>query len=101
MVDKRYDFPVIAASKVIIRKGNKILLTREPEGHAWMPGKLGLPGGKFYLNESILEGTERKIKEETGLKCKLQGLFEVVNILMPKERRFITSFLLLITFQEK
>jgi ADP-ribose pyrophosphatase YjhB (NUDIX family) len=93
MLDKRYDFPVMAASKVIIQKGDEILLTREPKDHIWMPGRLGLPGGKFYLNESILEGTERKIQEETGLKCKLRGLFEIVNILMPKKTTYHFIFI--------
>lgn len=84
MIDKRYVYPIIAASKVIITKENKILLTREPQDNSWMPGRLGLPGGKFLINESILDGTKRKIKEETGLDYKLKGLFEVINILMPE-----------------
>jgi len=80
---ERYDYPITVASKVIIRKGGPILLTREPQDHTWMPGRLGLPGGKVLLNESILEGTKRKIKEETGMECKLVGLFKIINILMP------------------
>ena len=82
---ERYDYPITVASKVIIRKGNSILLTREPLDHTWMPGRLGLPGGKLLLNESILDGTERKIKEETSLKCKPTGLFKIINILMPRK----------------
>ena len=84
MTDKRYTYPIIAASKVIITKENKILLTREPQDNSWMPGRLGLPGGKFFINESILDGTKRKIKEETGVNYKLKGFFEIINILMPE-----------------
>lgn len=82
-LDTRYDFSIIVASKVIIRKSDSILLTREPKDHTWMPGRLGLPGGKFYLHEDILEGTKRKIREEAGVECNLVGLFRIIDILMP------------------
>ncbi len=84
-IKERYDYPITVASKVIIKRGDSILLTREPSDHTWMPGKLGLPGGKLLLNESIIRGTKRKIKEETGLECKPTGLFKIINILMPEK----------------
>ena len=50
-----------------------------------MPGRWGLPGGKYYLHESISEGTQRKIREEAGVACEIKGLFKIVQILMPEK----------------
>ena len=75
----------MAASKVIIRKDNSILFTKEPKENEWMPGRWGLPGGKYYLHESISEGTQRKIREEAGVACEIKGLFKIVQILMPEK----------------
>lgn len=85
MADARYEYPIMAASKVIIRKGDQILCTREPLENEWMPGRLGLPGGKYYLNEGVMDGTKRKIAEEAGVECEIKGLFKIIQILMPQK----------------
>ncbi len=87
--DPRYNYPIVLACKVIIRKGNTILLTREPLDHTWMPGRLGLPGGKLLINEGISEGLQRKISDETGVVCEIKGLVRIIDILMP-EKTFTT-----------
>ncbi len=80
--DPRFQFEIRVSSKVIIRKQQNILLTREPRENRWMPGRLSLPGGKCYLHEDIIEGTVRKILEETGVRCKLVGVLKVLNLVM-------------------
>lgn len=93
MENGRYEYPIIVACKVIIRKGDRILLIREPDSHTWMPGRLGLPGGKLLLHESISVGLKRKIREETGLKVKITGLFKIVDILLPEKTVYHFIFL--------
>ena len=88
-----YNYPVTVGVKVIIKKDEHILLTKEPQSHSWMPGRLGLPGGKLFLNESISSGLKRKIKDETGLSVKGAGLFKVVGILMPEKTVYHLIFL--------
>jgi ADP-ribose pyrophosphatase YjhB (NUDIX family) len=84
-----YNFLTTVGCKVVIRKEDNILMTREPSDHTWMPGRLGLPGGKVKLNESIDECVERKIADETGLKCNIKGLFKIINILMPEKNHWM------------
>jgi 8-oxo-dGTP diphosphatase len=91
-VDEKYTFLTTVACKVIVRKGDKILLTQEPEDHTWMPGRWGLPGGKVLLNEDIIESARRKLKEETGLDCEMRGLMRMVDVLMPEKNHYAIIF---------
>lgn len=91
-MDKRFDYPSIVAIKIIIKKADKILLIREPETNEWMPGRLGLPGGKVMLNESLPQAIERKIRTEIGLEIKLSGLIKIIDILMPEKNVYHCVF---------
>ncbi|MCX6812303.1 MAG: NUDIX domain-containing protein [Candidatus Berkelbacteria bacterium] len=84
-MDKRFDYPSIVAVKIALKNGDKILLIREPETNDWMPGRLGLPGGKLMLNESLPQAIERKIKTEIGLEIEIKGIVRIVDILMPEK----------------
>lgn len=92
-MDKRYDYPSIVAVKIVVKQDDTVLLIREPETNEWMPGRLNLPGGKLFLNESILEALERKIKTEVGLEVETKGLIKIVDILMPEKNVFHLVFL--------
>ncbi len=78
-----YDYPSTFVVKIIVRKNNQTLLVREPKDNEWMPGRLGLPGGKLLLNETIEEGIRRKIAEEIGFEVAVNGLVTLVDIIMP------------------
>ncbi|GGE63558.1 8-oxo-dGTP diphosphatase [Priestia taiwanensis] len=68
----------------MIQDGDKVLLMKRPN-HLGFPGYLA-PGGKVEFPESIVHGTAREVKEETGLTVSnliFKGLDEYVN---PKER---------------
>lgn len=80
-----YDFQNIVAIKMLIRRGDEVLLVREPDYNDWMPGRLGLPGGKPLLNETLNEALERKIKTEVGLTISVQGIAKIVDIIMPQK----------------
>lgn len=80
-----YDFQNIVAVKMLIRRGDEVLLVREPEFNDWMPNRLGLPGGKPLVNETLAETVERKIGTEVGLKVDIKGIVKIVDIIMPKK----------------
>jgi len=78
-----YNFESVMAVKIVVRKGDCVLLLKEPEINEWMPGRWGLPGGKLLLNEKISTAIERKIKTEIGLNIALRGIVQFIDILMP------------------
>lgn len=80
-----YDFQNIVAIKLLIKNGDKILLIREPEFNEWMPNRLGLPGGKPLLHETLGEALARKIKTEVGLEIHVKGILKIVDIIMPQK----------------
>lgn len=92
-MDQKYNYPSIVAVKIIVKKNDQILLLREPETNEWMPCRLGLPGGKLLLNESIQSALERKIKTEIGLEVEVKGLIKIIDILMPKKNIYHLIFL--------
>lgn len=80
-----YDFKNDIAIKLLIRKNNEILLIREPEFNDWMPGRLGLPGGKPLLGETLEAAMRRKIQTEVGFEVNIKGVVKIINILMPQK----------------
>lgn len=80
-----YDYPSVFAVKLLVRRGDSILLVREPEHNEWMPGRLGLPGGKPLEGEFITGTLERKIATEVGFEVKVTGIVKLVNIMMPEK----------------
>lgn len=80
-----YDFQNIVAIKFLVKRNDTILLIREPEYNEWMPNRLGLPGGKPLLNESLSETIFRKIKADIGFEINIKGIAKIVNILMPEK----------------
>jgi ADP-ribose pyrophosphatase YjhB (NUDIX family) len=75
-----YSYPTIVAVKVAIVRNRKVLLLREPPTNEWMPGRLGLPGGKPTLTEFLRDTIERKIRTEVGFKVEVLGIGRIVNI---------------------
>lgn len=63
---------MVAVGAVIRDKKGRILLVkhRQQKGGFWQ-GKWICPGGKLELGETVEEGIEREVKEETNLEIKL------------------------------
>jgi ADP-ribose pyrophosphatase YjhB (NUDIX family) len=80
-----YDFQNIVAIKILVKRNDTILLIREPEYNDWMPNRLGLPGGKPLLNESLSETITRKVKSDIGFEIDVKGIVKIENILMPEK----------------
>lgn len=66
----------VAVGGVIYNRG-KYLLVQEAQAKCY--GKWNIPTGKLELNESVLEGTVREIKEETGCDVSITGILQIVN----------------------
>lgn len=61
----------------IIRKGSRVLLVRravEP-----LKGKWSIPGGAVEVGEELTTALRREMREETGLKVRVQGVVEVLD----------------------
>lgn len=69
------------AVKCIIEEKGKILLMKESSKSSWKPGTWSLPGGKMDEKESFLDTFHREMQEETGLKVKISGLFEIEELI--------------------
>lgn len=63
---------MVAVGAVLEDDAGRILLVRHvPERRGYWQGKWICPGGKLELGESIEEGIEREVKEETNLDIRL------------------------------
>lgn len=66
--------PVVGVGGVVISDARALLIRR---GHAPLAGQWSIPGGTLEVGETIIEGIERELAEETGLQVQVLGLIEV------------------------
>lgn len=59
---------VSVAGVIVDDEGRALIIRRRDNGH-WEP-----PGGVLELNESITDGLQHELKEETGLQVTIEGL---------------------------
>lgn len=73
--DERIQF-FIGVNPLVVKNGKLLLgLRKNVFGHnTW-----GLPGGHLEANESIEKCAERELKEETGIRCKIFVINNIVN----------------------
>ena len=66
------DQPVVGVGAVVIKDGKVLLVKRgaEPNKGVW-----AIPGGSLKLGETLQEGAEREILEETGITIKAREPF--------------------------
>ena len=57
-------------------RGDVLLIRRAKEPRK---GQWSLPGGKLEFGETLVEGTLREIREETGLEVEILGLVDVAE----------------------
>lgn len=92
MNDKRFSFERLYAVKGLIEDDSgKVLLVKELDTNKWMPGKWGLPGGKPYERESLVDTFARKMKEELGRSFKPFGVYKIEELLL--EGRTVLMFI--------
>lgn len=68
------DRPVVGVGGVLI-SGDRALLVKR--GRPPLEGEWSIPGGMLELGETLIEGVQRELAEETGLVVRVAGLIEV------------------------
>ncbi len=66
--------PVVGVGGVVI-SGERALLVRR--GRPPLEGEWSIPGGMLELGETLIEGVQRELAEETGIEVRVAGLIEV------------------------
>jgi 8-oxo-dGTP diphosphatase len=66
--------PLVGVGGVVIY-GERVLLIRR--GSAPLEGEWSIPGGMLELGETILEGVQRELREETEIEVRVLDLIEV------------------------
>ena len=69
---------VIEVVAAVIRADSKILITRRPD-HVHLAGLWEFPGGKVAAGESFDEALRREIREELGIKIRVNDEFFTVE----------------------
>jgi len=64
----------VGVGGVVVRDERALLIRR---GSAPLKGKWSIPGGMLELGETILEGVQRELLEETAIEVRLLDLIEV------------------------
>src|SRR5215475_2534704 len=68
------DRPMVGVGGVVIEDERALLIRRGSEP---LLGQWSIPGGTLELGETLVEGTERELMEETGLIVRVLDLIEV------------------------
>jgi len=59
----------VSVAAVVVNERGQVLMTQRRDNGHWEP-----PGGVLELNESILDGLRREVREETGLEIEPERL---------------------------
>ena len=74
------DRPVVGVGGVVIEGGRAVLIRR---GAPPLQGEWSIPGGTLELGETLIEGVQRELREETGLDVEVLELIEVFDRIFP------------------
>jgi 8-oxo-dGTP diphosphatase len=74
------DRPIVGVGAVILRE-NKVLLVRR--GVEPLRGQWSLPGGMLELGETLRQGVQREVLEETGLRVDAKEVLDVFDSIFP------------------
>ncbi len=66
--------PIVGVGGVIVSKGRTLLIKR---GSPPLEGQWSIPGGLLEIGETLLEGVQRELREETGIEVRPLDLIEV------------------------
>jgi 8-oxo-dGTP diphosphatase len=66
--------PIVGVGGVVIEERRALLIRRGSEP---LLGQWSIPGGTLELGETLVQGTERELMEETGLAVRVLDLIEI------------------------
>ncbi len=66
--------PIVAVGGVVIHDSRALLIRR---GQPPLEGRWSIPGGILEVGETIAEGIERELREETGVQVRVLELIEI------------------------
>lgn len=66
--------PIVGVGGVVIHNARALLIRR---GRAPLEGEWSIPGGMLEIGETLLEGVQRELLEETAIEVKVLDLIEV------------------------
>jgi 8-oxo-dGTP diphosphatase len=76
------DRPIVGVGGVVIEDGRTVLIRRS---NPPLEGQWSIPGGILEVSETILQGVERELEEETGLVVRAGELIEVFERIIPDQ----------------
>lgn len=75
--------PLVGVGGVVIRENRALLIRRGSEP---LRGEWSIPGGTLEVGETLQQGVERELLEETGLKVRTIELIEVFDRIYLEDR---------------
>lgn len=89
-------FKLASFVAVMLKKGNKVLLTKRLK-EGWGYGEYALPGGGVDENETIRQAAVREIKEELDVALKIHDL-EILHVMhVTREQKYESIGFFLVT----
>lgn len=86
----RYENPAPAAAAIVLRGREILLVRRRIPPHA---GTWALPAGYEEVDEEPEETVRREVAEETGLRVRVLGLYDLLLSLDPRKTGLLAVFL--------
>ena len=78
----RYQLPVVGVGAIVVHEGAVLLVKR---GKAPHEGEWAIPGGRLKWGETLQQGAEREILEETGITIRAEELLYHFEHMVPAE----------------
>lgn len=88
-------------ASAFIHKDNKVLLVKRAETETFAPGHWELPGGHIEFGETVEDGLNREVQEETGLHVRLGETFHQFTYVSDNSKDHYIELILMATPQDK
>lgn len=87
--------PIVGVGAVIIQERRVLLIQR---GQEPLKGEWSLPGGALELGESLEQGIQREVREETGLEIEPVQIVEVLDRIVHDDAGAVRFHYVLVDF---
>ncbi len=81
---------------VVVWRGDAVLLVRR--AHPPLKGQWSIPGGMQEIGETARQAGVREVFEETGLEIRIDGLIDVIDVILPDDAGQVRTHYTLIDF---